>query len=424
MEAIWRTNIGKILIGGCGSQVGLVFTLGAFVFLVAFCGLCAFTNVLSVGLSQGIAQQPAQADPVVETATVPGQIELLLEEVSLLRDYVLLAGASAAADFAPAVPAKPLATANESGANLRGGPGTHYNKLGVLSLGGSMEIVGRNSDSSWWLVSTPEGRFAWVSAMVVQASGVDDSIPVVTIPSLLVQPAASNTSPNSPAAAVATPTPSSATNSARPIGGIAPPTPTAVANADRLFAQDTVGYKKLTRTLLLPPESESFSPQDDKIAVTEGIKLYVVTTDASDNKVWVESNEEIGLIRGAVWSPDGDRIAFSADHKTECSPSCQRVGLVTLSENTVKFLDPPSGLVIEAPRWTQDGRLLVNAHPGEPADGVAYIYDVETGKGVEAKGSYILSSSQNGQKWDPWLPGKFWRAGLTERPDSYYNDSD
>jgi hypothetical protein len=64
---------------------------------------------------------------------------------------------------------------------------------------------------------------------------------------------------------------------------------------------------------------------------------------------------------------------------------------------------------------------LVNVYPGEPADGVAYIYDI-SGRGQVATGVYVLSSGLDGQRWLPWRPGRIWRAGVSERPDSYYND--
>lgn len=71
--------------------------------------------------------------------------------------------------------------AGDSNINLRSGPGTDYEVVGVLASGGSLEVVGRNADSSWWQVSAPEG-LVWVAARVVIANNIDDSIPVVESP--------------------------------------------------------------------------------------------------------------------------------------------------------------------------------------------------------------------------------------------------
>ena len=60
----------------------------------------------------------------------------------------------------------------------------------------------------------------------------------------------------------------------------------------------------------------------------------------------------------------------------------------------------------------QDGRLLVNVHPDEPARGTMYVYDT-LGRGEPASGVYLLSSSHDAQKW------LVWQAGVSERPDTY-----
>jgi len=85
------------------------------------------------------------------------------------------------------------------------------------------------------------------------------------------------------------------------------------------------------------------------------------------------------------------------------------------------FLQALDNLDTDAPRWTQDGRILVNVHPGEPAKGTAYVYNIY-GEGQPVEGVYILSTSHEGQKWFPWRPGRVWRAGGSERPDSYVGD--
>jgi hypothetical protein len=106
--------------------------------------------------------------------------------------------------------------------------------------------------------------------------------------------------------------------------------------------------------------------------------------------------------------------------KLNCK-TCRSVVLFRKSDASHFFLQTPNNLTGEEPRWTQDGRLLINVDPGEPAQGTAYVYDLN-GHGEVAVGTFVLSSSEYGQKWLPWRPGRVWQAGVTERPDSYNAD--
>jgi hypothetical protein len=182
---------------------------------------------------------------------------------------------------------------------------------------------------------------------------------------------------------------------------------------------DTPGYRALAPQLAHPPLSASFSPSGYEIAVIEGIKLYTVSQDASYGHIWMEEDETIRPIGGAVWSPDGRYIAFIADRKQSCGP-CRVVGLVRLSDRWLHYLEAPPGQTTDLPRWTQDGRLLVTVYTGDPASGTPYVYDT-SGRGQVASGSYVLSSSHEGQRWFPWQPGKTWQTGSGSLT-SYYGD--
>ncbi len=78
-------------------------------------------------------------------------------------------------------PGRPMVTASDTNVNLRAGPGTNYPKAGVLRQGESLEIVGRNADSSWWQVSAVDG-FKWVAAGVTTADNVVSELPLVDAP--------------------------------------------------------------------------------------------------------------------------------------------------------------------------------------------------------------------------------------------------
>jgi uncharacterized protein YraI len=88
-----------------------------------------------------------------------------------------------------ALPASATPTANTpqlvaaTVVNVRGGPGTAYQILGQLPVNQPVPVVGRNSESSWWVIPLPDGRQGWVAASVVTASGPLSTLPVVQSPS-------------------------------------------------------------------------------------------------------------------------------------------------------------------------------------------------------------------------------------------------
>jgi hypothetical protein len=425
MHPFWNTKLGKLLIGGCGAQIGLLFTFGALTLIVMFCGICVLGNVAGLSL---IAEPAAAVTAVpVEVSSAPVEIDLLREKIDLLVNKVIFVRANTApplpvpTPIPPPPPPKPIVLADQGGVNLRGGPGDQYNKVGRMTQGESLEIVGRNSDASWWLVVSPEGYFAWVSGMVVNAYNLNSTdLPVVSIPALLVQPAAGG-SPvvGSVPGVIDPPAPVAGASAAAlelPAG-----TPTAPASTSRRFVQDTLGYKQLIRRLLLPTVSESFSPDGAQIAITEKIKLYTITIDGSTSRILLEDDNKIDLLGGAVWSPDGKYLAVVANRLQNCTPPCRTVGLIRMGDGDVSWLDPPSSLALDRPRWTQDGRLLVTAYAGSLAQGTAYVYDA-SGQGQVAAGSFLLSSSHDGQKWFPWQPGNLWQVDPSRPVDSYYGD--
>jgi uncharacterized protein YraI len=402
----------------------MVFGLGVLAMLGLICVICISFNVLSISLSQRIVadgpstQAHIEAPPSVEEANLLAEINYLLGEIDLLQSD----GPAIPAPVEPATPVtvKPVAVANQSGVNLYSGPGIDYDTAGALSPGGALNIVGRNSEATWWLVAVPGGLFAWVPDVTVTAFNVNETIPVVTLPSLLAQPAgaaSSSTSSDEPIATVAS------TATATPVPTPTPPvgTPTAVADQERFSVESMVSYRRVKKFLRVPPVSASISPDGTMIAITERIKVYTVAAIGAHTDIWFEDDAEMGPIGGVVWSPDGQHLAFVIGFKQKYCKPCRAVALLRMSDKTITLLKPPGDMDTDAPRWTQDGRLLVNAHPGEPADGVAYIYNV-FGESQVAVGTYQLSASHEGQKWFPWRPGRIWRAGVSERADSYNSD--
>jgi cell wall-associated NlpC family hydrolase len=73
---------------------------------------------------------------------------------------------------------------SERNVNLRGGPGTTYQKLGALGAGTQLDLLGRYQD--WFKVRTPQGGTGWVSNELLDVSTfVSRRVPLVqNIPSL------------------------------------------------------------------------------------------------------------------------------------------------------------------------------------------------------------------------------------------------
>lgn len=67
------------------------------------------------------------------------------------------------------------------GANCRTGPGTNYDRIASFAQGSYITLVGRNNDSSWWLVRNGSTN-CWISGTTGHTSGPLDNIPVVQAP--------------------------------------------------------------------------------------------------------------------------------------------------------------------------------------------------------------------------------------------------
>ena len=93
--------------------------------------------------------------------------------------------ARATATFVPtATPRLTIASPIDQPVNCRYGPSTAYAVVGALDLGGQAEIVGKNSDVTWWNVKNPSdpSMVCWLAANVIDVVGNLDSLPVVDAP--------------------------------------------------------------------------------------------------------------------------------------------------------------------------------------------------------------------------------------------------
>lgn len=67
------------------------------------------------------------------------------------------------------------------GANCRTGPGTNYDKVTAFAQGTYINITGRNTDSTWWVVQNGSSN-CWISASTGHTSGSTASVAVVAAP--------------------------------------------------------------------------------------------------------------------------------------------------------------------------------------------------------------------------------------------------
>ena len=79
------------------------------------------------------------------------------------------------------VPSGPMVTAPQDD-NCRFGPGLAHSVTGYLMTGQSAPIVGRNAETTWWMIVILGGGPCWIWDDVVTVSGDTSGVPVVTAP--------------------------------------------------------------------------------------------------------------------------------------------------------------------------------------------------------------------------------------------------
>jgi uncharacterized protein YraI len=82
--------------------------------------------------------------------------------------------------------------------NLRAGPGTDYDNVGLLEKGGSLEILGQTDDGTWYRGRTLDGTIVWVAARYIALQAEADGIPTVSPADLPATPAPAPTRPRAP----------------------------------------------------------------------------------------------------------------------------------------------------------------------------------------------------------------------------------
>jgi uncharacterized protein YraI len=69
--------------------------------------------------------------------------------------------------------------------NVRQGPGYAYDKIGVINIGESAPMIGRNDDSSWWQIrfnGSDGAGVGWVVATLIQVNGDASAVAIAAAP--------------------------------------------------------------------------------------------------------------------------------------------------------------------------------------------------------------------------------------------------
>ena len=126
-----------------------------------------------------VSQTPTPPPTVTSLATATA-IPLLSTEIPTLTPLPT----DTPIPLPTATPTVPIAWPLDKGVNCRVGPSTNWLTIGALLPEQTATITGRNSDSSWWLVITPNdpGHPCWVAASVTLTAGNLANVAVIDTP--------------------------------------------------------------------------------------------------------------------------------------------------------------------------------------------------------------------------------------------------
>jgi len=138
---------------------------------ISFALIVLLLSALACNAPQAVPEGISTDEPLAETAT----------PTSTNTPEGTALPTSTGVPSATACP--PTVIANTS-VNIRSGPGTVYTAIGALTTGASAPVIGKNADSSWWVISFPAGPGGqgWVSGSVVTGSCIPATLAIVAAP--------------------------------------------------------------------------------------------------------------------------------------------------------------------------------------------------------------------------------------------------
>lgn len=150
-------------------------------------------NLQVVAYRGAIASNPASVDITVKSAQSP------------IEPTQQPSGGSSGGSGVPAIdPNDPTCRAlTNTGLNLRSGPGTVYDRVGLVAGGAVVPIIGRIGDNSWWQIRYGI-TVGWISGQYTSIYGICSSVPIISVPPT---PTPTGSTPTAVATITRTPTP-------------------------------------------------------------------------------------------------------------------------------------------------------------------------------------------------------------------------
>jgi len=105
----------------------------------------------------------------------------------------------------PTSPPVPFVTVSSDKLNVREGPGTAYGRVGQVTKGQRLDIVGKNAAGDWWQVCCVDGQQVWIVGRLVQAQGDLGSVKLAA--SIPAPPPTAKPQPTATPAPIPTPVP-------------------------------------------------------------------------------------------------------------------------------------------------------------------------------------------------------------------------
>lgn len=155
-----------------------------------------FIAIISLACNVGVGADGNGAEATLQALSVQTTLEAIQRETAAAGGQPADSGQPAASDtpaapLATDTPAPPAATDTPSvpqvsvsvNTNCRTGPGQAYPLLGGLNVGQTAEVLGRNSDSTYFFIRNPSGGAnCWLWGQYATTAGNIAALPVFTPP--------------------------------------------------------------------------------------------------------------------------------------------------------------------------------------------------------------------------------------------------
>lgn len=139
-----------------------------------------------------------------------------------------------------------------------------------------------------------------------------------------------------------------------------------VSLSSKSFALAYQDGNKIVATSIDTMKQISFGGAEDPAISPDGNKLaYTVTDSTSNRSIWVADLENKSQLQlqangknyyGAVWSPDGNTIAFSVLN----DKSIWKVGLIKADNTGLVVLDDKSNIAVSSPTWKSANEIVAH----------------------------------------------------------------